>query len=138
MANYKRAKKYSNGTDGLIKASLIGAAIGLVCVIVFSLAAAAVISKADFPHRVIMPVSMVILALSSLIAGITAGAIYHRRALIVGAVVAAVVLTVVLIGSFFLPDENLGASPILKAAVTVLPAIIGAVISVNLPRKDKF
>lgn len=138
MAKYRVGNKYSEGTDNLVKAGVIGAAVGLVCAVIFSLIAAAVISNADFGHRAILPVSMVILALSSFVAGIVAGAIHHRRALIVGAFVAAILTSLVLLGGFFLPDESIGASPVLKVAVTAVPALVGAVISVNIPRKDKF
>ena len=113
----------------------IGAAVGLVLCIVFSLLAALVISAADLPHRSIMPIAIAIIGLSALIGSLISGKIHKRQGLLTGAVTGIMMLAVVLIAGFFVPDESIGATMILKALVTLLPSLVGSVIGVNLRRK---
>ena len=136
MAMQTTARKHHGFRVKLLRACAIGAAIGLICSILFSLAAALVIDKSDLPHRSILPISVAILALSSLIAGFIAGLINHRQALVVGAVTACLVFAVVFLAGFFVPDKEIGANIFVKLAAVLLPSVIGSVISVNLPKRD--
>jgi len=136
MAKQTKARNHQSQTVRLLTACAIGAAIGLVCSILFSLAAAIIIDKSDLPHRSIMPISVAILALSSLIAGFASGLINRRRALVVGAVTSSIIFAVVFLASFFVPDKDAGANIFIKLAASFFPTIIGSIISVNLPRKD--
>ena len=113
----------------------IGAVVGLVLCIVFSLIAALVVSSADLPHRIVMPISMAIIGLSAFIGSIISGKIHKRQGLIVGVIVGILMLLVILAAGFFVPDDSLGATMILKAIATLLPTLIGSVIGVNLRRK---
>ena len=136
MARKTLARNHQSQTTRLLTACAIGAAIGLVFSILFSLAAAIIIDKSDLPHRSIVPISVAILAFSSLIAGFAAGLFNRRRALVVGAVTAVIIFAVVFLASFFVPDEDAGANIFIKLAAAFFPTIIGSIISVNLPRKD--
>ncbi len=136
MAMQTTAKKHHGFWGKLLRACAIGAAAGLVCSILFSLAAALVIDESDLPHRSIVPISVAILAVSAFVAGFVAGVINHRQALVVGAVTALIVFAVVFLASFFVPDKEIGASLFVKLAAVFLPSIVASVISVNLPRRD--
>lgn len=136
MARQTKAKNYQSLTAKLLKACAIGAAAGLICSVLFSLAAAVIIDKSDIPHRSIIPISVAILALASFVAGFMAGLLNRRRALVVGAVTACLIFAVVFLSSFFVPDKDAGANIFVKIAAIIIPATIGSVISVNLPRRD--
>lgn len=136
MAMQTTARKHPSLWVKLLRACAIGAAVGLICSILFSLVAALVIDKSDLPHRSIVPISVAILAVSSFVAGFVAGVINHRQALVVGAVTACFVFAVVFLASFFVPDKEIGANIFVKLAAVFLPSIVASVISVNLPRRD--
>ena len=119
----------------LLRCSAIGAAVGCLCCVLLSLLAALVLTLGDLPHGAILPGSMSIIGLSFLIGGLVAGRILHRRGLLLGACTGAIGLLLLLSAAFFVPDEQIGATLPLKALLTVLPAIIGAVIGVNLRKK---
>lgn len=135
MRNAGRVKNELSPTMQMLKNSGIGALVGLVLCIVFSLIAAFIVSSADLPHRSVMPISMAIIGLSSFIGSLVAGKIHKRQGLVVGAVVGVLMLLVILAAGFFVPDESVGATMLFKALATLLPALIGSVIGVNLRRK---
>ena len=113
----------------------IGALLGLILCVVFSLIAALVVSMGDLPHRIIMPLSMAIIALSAFIGSIVAGKIHKRQGLLVGVITSVMMLAVILIAGFFVPDESFGINMILKIIATIFPSLVGSVIGVNMRRK---
>lgn len=119
----------------MLKNGGIGALIGLILCIVFSLIAAFVVSIGDLPHRSVMPISMAIIGISAFIGSLIAGKIHKRQGLLIGLIVGAIMLLVVLAAGFFVPDESIGADMLLKALVTLVPSLVGSVIGVNLRRK---
>lgn len=136
MAKLNAAKNGLGPTARLLRACAIGAAVGLVCAIILSLVAAVAVDKFDLPQRSILPVSMAVLGVSSFIGGFLSGILNRRRALIVGALTAIFAFAIVFIASFFVPDESIGANILYKALVILIPALVGSIISVNLPRRD--
>ncbi len=135
MRKTGKVKQQLSPAAALFKNSVIGAAVGLVCCILFSLIAAFVIAHSDLPHRSIMPIAMVIIGLSSFIGGIVSGKLHHRQGLALGALVGAIIFVILVISGFFVPDENIGATLPLKAVLSLLPAVVGAVLGVNMRRK---
>lgn len=135
MTNRGRVKNELSPMMELLRDGAIGALIGIVLCIVFSLIAALVVSSADLPHRSVMPISMGIIGLSSLIGSLVSGKIHKRQGLVLGALVGGLMLLVVLAAGFFVPDESDGAAMIYKALATFFPALVGSVIGVNLRRK---
>ena len=136
MARQTKAKNHQSHTAKLLRACAIGAAVGLICSVLFSLAAALVIDKSDLPHRSIVPISVAILAISSFVAGFVAGLLNRRQALVVGAVTSCLIFAVVFLAGFFVPDKDIGVNILVKLIAAFLPTIIASVISVNLPRRD--
>lgn len=135
MKKTGRVKQQLGPTAALLKNSAIGAAVGLVCCILFSLIAAFIIAQSDLPHRSIMPISMAIIGVSMLIGGFVAGKLHRRQGLVLGVIVGAMAFAVLLIAGFFIPDENIGATLPLKALLSVFPAVVAAVTGVNMRRK---
>lgn len=119
----------------LLKYTAVGVAVGLVCCIVFSLLAAVVLSVSDLPHRSIMPISMAIIGVSMLIGAFIAGRLLHRRGLLLGALVGVAAFAVIFLAGMFVPDENIGITLTIKAALCIIPSIVGAVIGVNVRAK---
>ena len=135
MRNAGRVKNEMSPSMQLMRDSGIGALVGLILCIVFSLIAAFVVSVGDLPHRSVMPISMAIIGLSSFIGSLVSGKIHKRQGLIIGALTGAVMLAVILAAGFFVPDESAGATMLLKALATLVPSLVGSVIGVNLRRK---
>ncbi|MEE1280482.1 MAG: TIGR04086 family membrane protein [Oscillospiraceae bacterium] len=135
MRKTGRVKQQLSPTAALLKNSAIGAAVGLVCCILFSFIAAFVIAQSDLPHRSIMPIAMAIIGLSSFIGGIVAGKLHHRQGLVLGVLVGAITFAVIFISGLFVPDENIGTTLPLKAALSLLPSVVGTVLGVNMRRK---
>ena len=135
MRNAGRVKNEMSPSMQLMRDGGIGALVGLILCIVFSLIAAFVMSVGDLPHRSVMPISMAIIGLSSFIGSLVSGKIHKRQGLIVGALTGAVMLAVILLAGFFVPDESAGATMLLKALATLVPSLVGSVIGVNLRRK---
>ena len=135
MRKTAKVRQQLGPTAALLKNSAIGAAIGLVCCILFSLIAAFILSKSDLPHRSIMPIAMAIIGVSSFIGALISGRLHRRQGLVLGALVGAMLLLVILIAGIFVPDENIGATLLLKAVLGFVPAIVGAVLGVNIRGK---
>lgn len=135
MARTSRTKTQISPSLSLLKNAFIGAVIGLVCSVIFSLVAALIISNGGLPQRSIMPISVGIIAVSMLIGSIVAGRIHYKNALVVGLVTAVISLAVFLLAGFFVPDENIGVSLVIKAIATLVPCLVGAVIGANIPKK---
>ena len=135
MRNAGRVKNEMSPSMQLVRDGGIGALVGLVLCIVFSLIAAFVMSVGDLPHRSVMPISMAIIGLSSFIGALVSGKIHKRQGLIIGALTGAIMLAVILAAGFFVPDESVGATMLLKALATLVPSLVGSVIGVNLRRK---
>lgn len=135
MKNTSRVRNELSPLAELLRDCAIGAAVGLVLCIVFSLIAAIVVSVGDLPHRSVMPISMAIIGLSSFIGGLVSGKLHKRQGLLVGAIAGAGMLAVILTAGLFVPDESLGATLIIKAVASLFPALVGSVIGVNLRRK---
>lgn len=135
MRNAGRVRNELSPGMQMLSDSGIGALVGLVLCIIFSLVAALVVSVGDLPHRVVTPISMAIIGFSSFIGSLIAGKIHKRQGLLVGAVVAVLMLAVILAAGFFVPDESLSIAMLLKVVVTLVPSLVGSVIGVNLRRK---
>ncbi len=135
MRNAGRVRNELSPSMQMLRDSGIGALVGLVLCIIFSLIAALVVSVGDLPHRVVTPISMAIIGLSSFVGSLIAGKIHKRQGLLVGVLTGAIMLAVVLAAGFFVPDESAGATMLLKALATFVPSLVGAVIGVNLRRK---
>ena len=135
MRNTGRVRNELSPIAELFRDSGIGAAVGLVLCIVFSLVAAIVVSSADLPHRSVRPISMAIIGISSFIGALISGKIHKRQGLLVGALTGAIMLAVVLAAGFLVPDESTATAMLFKALVTLFPALVGSVIGVNLRRK---
>ncbi len=119
----------------LLKYSMIGSAISIICLVIFSLIAAFVISKSDLPHRSITPISLAIIGISVFIGSLIAGKMLHKKGLALGIVVAVITLAIMLIAGFFIPNENALSLIPIKILVSVIPSLIGAVIGVNMRKK---
>jgi len=119
----------------LLKYSMIGAAISIICLVIFSLIAAFVISKSDLPHRAITPISIAIIGLATFIGSIVAGRMLYKKGLALGIAVAVLTLAIMLIAGFFIPNENAPHLIPIKILVSVIPSLIGAVIGVNIRKK---
>ena len=135
MKNAGRVRNELSPSVQLLKDSGIGALIGLILCIIFSLVAAFVVSSADLPHRSVMPISIGIIGISSFIGSIISGKIHKRQGLVIGALTGAIMLAVILAAGFFVPDESAASTMLLKALVTLAPSLVGSVIGVNLRRK---
>lgn len=135
MLKSGKTKNTLGPTGELIKYSMIGALVSIICVIIFSLLAAFVISKASLPHRSITPISMAVIAVSTLIGSFVAGKLFHKKGLVLGVLTGVMSFFVMLIASFFTPGESEAINVVLKAVLSVIPSVIGAVIGVNMRRK---
>ena len=135
MRNAGRVKNELSPSMQMLRDSGIGAFIGLVLCIIFSFIAAFAISMGDLPHRIVTPVSLAVIALSALIGSIVSGKIHKRQGLLVGAITGVIMILIVLAAGFFVPGDSVSSVMILKAIATILPALIGSVIGVNLRRK---
>ena len=135
MKNAGRVRNEPSPSVQLLKDSGIGALIGLILCIIFSLVAAFVVSSADLPHRSVMPISIAIIGISSFVGSIISGKIHKRQGLVIGALTGAIMLAVILVAGFFVPDESAASTMLLKALVTLAPSLVGSVIGVNLRRK---
>lgn len=109
----------------------VGAGVGLVCAIVFSLLFALVLNFTDLPHRSIAPVSMIIIALSFFIGAFVAGKMLHKKGLLLGMLIGIFSFALIFVVGLFVPDESIGVTDALKAVLCIVPAIIGAVLGVN-------
>ena len=82
-----------------------------------------------------MPIAMAIIGISSFIGSIVAGKLHHRQGLVLGTLVGAMIFVILFVSGFSVPDESIGATLPLKALLSLLPSIVGAVLSVNTRRK---
>jgi putative membrane protein (TIGR04086 family) len=81
----------------LLKYSMIGSAISIICLVIFSLIAAFVISKSDLPHRLITPISIAIIGVSAFIGSLIAGRMLHKKGLVLGILTAVITFAIMLI-----------------------------------------
>lgn len=119
----------------LLKYSMIGSAISIICLVILSLIAALVISKSDLPHRSITPISIAIIGISVFIGSLIAGKMLHKKGLVLGVLSAVITLAIMLIAGFFIPNENVVSLILVKILVSVIPSLVGAVIGVNIRKR---
>lgn len=119
----------------LLKYSMIGSAISIICLVIFSLIAAFVISKSDLPHRLITPISIAIIGVSAFIGSLIAGRMLHKKGLVLGILTAVITFAIMLIAGFFIPNENAIPFILVKALVSVILSLVGAVIGVNIRKR---
>ena len=115
----------------LVKYIIIGVVAALVLCIIFSFAAALILSVADLPHRSITPISMAIIGISSFIGSFVSGKMLHKKGLVLGALIGVVLFAFIFIADFFIPGGSQNNLFLLKAILCLLPSIVGAVLSVN-------
>lgn len=119
----------------LIKYVLIGVGAALLLCIVFSLLSALALTLADLPQKAILPISMAIIGISAFIGSFVAGKMLHKKGLILGLLVGALLFVLVFIGGFFIPDESIGSTVIGKLLLCLIPSLLGAVLGVNTRAK---
>ena len=119
----------------LLKYSMIGSAISIICLVILSLIAAFVISKSDLPHRSIMPISIAIIGISVFIGSLIAGKMLHKKGLVLGVLSAVITLAIMLIAGFFIPNENVVSLILVKILVSVIPSLVGAIIGGNIRKR---
>lgn len=124
-----------NPTIELFKFAAIGALVGLVCCIIFSLLAAIILTTVDLPHRSIMPISMAIIGVSMLIGSFVSGRVFYKKGLFLGLIVGAISFLVLFIAGIFVPDEGIGISVLIKAVLCIVPSVVGAVAGVNTRKR---
>ncbi len=115
----------------LIKYVLVGVGAALVFCILFSLLAALALTLADLPQKAILPVSMAVIGISAFIGSFIAGKMLHKKGLVLGALIGAMLFALIFIGGFFIPDESLGSTVIGKLLLCLIPSLLGAVLGVN-------
>ena len=119
----------------LVKYLLVGVGAALILCIVFSLAAALALTLADLPQKAILPISMAIIGISAFIGSFIAGKMLHKKGLVLGILVGALLFALIFIGGLFIPDESLGSTVIGKLLLCIIPSLLGAVLGVNTRAK---
>ena len=138
MTKNGKTKNTLSPTAQLFKYGAIGAFASVICCIVFSLAAAYVIGKADLPHRTITPIALVILGASCFIGGIIAARLHYKKGLLLGITTAAITFALICIADFFLPDDSSLSLVPIKAVIILVASVLGSVIGVNVRKKWKY
>ncbi len=134
MKRRERAVQLSPAAT-LIKYVLIGVGAALLLCIVFSLLSAFALTLADLPHKSILPISMAIIGISAFIGSLIAGKMLHKKGLMLGALIGALLFALIFAAGFFIPDESIGSTLLGKAALCLLPSLLGAVLGVNTRAK---
>ena len=127
----KNTKNIQSPLLSLVIYTAIGVGVGLVCAVIFSLLFALVLTVSDLPHRAIAPVSMAIIALSFFIGAFVSGKTFHKKGLLLGALIGIVSFALIFVVGLFVPQESMGITEALKALLCIVPSVIGAVLGVN-------
>lgn len=104
--------------------------VGLFALTVMLLLFSFILTKVDVPFSLLNPISMVLIALSCILAGYLASRSIRKRGFIIGALCGAMIDLILILLSFFFSD-CFDLQVLLKLAVSVLSGSIGGILGVN-------
>ena len=104
--------------------------VGLFALTVMLLLFSFVLTKVDVPFSLLNPVSMIMIALSCILAGYIAARSIRKRGFLIGAVCGIMIDIILILVSFFFSD-CFDLQVLIKLIVSILSGSIGGILGVN-------
>lgn len=133
-------KGQTSEKDGLLRAVRsvgISVWIGTVCAALVLLLMAFILSARNVPQFAVQPMAAFALLVGGFTAGFSCAKLMRENGLIFGAVCGGVLIVIMQMAGFAVPDNAFGLSAVIKIAVVLISAMLGGVLGVNTRHRRK-